>query len=63
MLNLANLEINDQLLSLNLNLTLSLSLSLSLMYFCIKEYTNLYDSRKRGRLQRKYENTLRKPKL
>ena len=61
MLNLANLEINDQLLSLNLNLTLSLSLSL--MYFCIKEYTNLYDSRKRGRLQRKYENTLRKPKL
>ena len=57
MINLANLEINDQLLSLNLILTLSL------MYLCIKEYTNLYDSRKRGRLQRKYENTLRKPKL
>ena len=57
MINLANLEINDQLLSLNLSLTLSL------MYLCIKEYTNLYDSRKRCRLQRKYQNILTKPKL
>ena len=31
MLNLANLEINDQLLSLNLSLTLSLSLSLCMI--------------------------------
>ena len=59
MLNLANLEINDQLLSLNLSLTLSLPL----MYLRIKEYTNLYDSRKRCRLQRKYQNILKKPKL
>ena len=57
MINLANLEINDQLLSLNLILTLSL------MYLCKKEYTNLYDSRKRCRLQRKYQNILTKPKL
>ena len=61
MINLANLEINDQLLSLTLSLTLSHSLSL--MYLCIKEYTNLYDSRKRCRLQRKYQNILKKPKL
>ena len=57
MINLANLEINDRLLSLNLSLTLSL------LYLRIKEYTNLYDSRKKCRLQRKYQNILKKPKL
>ena len=58
MINLANLEIKLSTFEFEFKFH-----SLSLMYLCVNEYTNLYNSGKRCRLQMKYRNILTKPKL